>query len=141
MNREIKFRAWNGEQMIYEEVAHPFLLIGSCVLRLSPHHENDLYEILNSDKYKIMQFTGLLDKNGKEIFEGDILKSESGKNIAVVEWGEYRCKIKGFFNGMDNMEMCGWIVNKPNVPVEPLDESFRNGEIIGNIHSNPDLLK
>ena len=79
-----------------------------------------------------MQFTGLKDKQGKEIYEGDILSSETSsrgrvKNpYYVAEWGNAGWKAKGY-NG--ELEV------RPNL-------DFRNDlEIIGNIYENPDLTK
>ena len=98
-NREIKFRAWNGEKMI-----SPDYLIGL---------EGNTSAELPSD-LTLMQFTGLTDKNGKEIYEGDILKSEWGYSGLVdfeaIIYSKYECTL-------DN-----------------------DMEVIGNIHQNPELL-
>jgi hypothetical protein len=81
------------------------------------------------------QFTGLLDKNGKEIYEGDILLSELSGRPSLVEWsdgsGEWLGEPVGFMlvmrQGEAHVELDhGWAVG---------------GEIIGNIHENPELLQ
>ena len=61
MNREIKFRAWDGEQMISPD----YINRQGCACWKS----NSIPETTN----KVMQFTGLVEKNGKEIYEGDIV--------------------------------------------------------------------
>jgi hypothetical protein len=69
----------------------------------------------------LMQFTGLLDKNGKEIFEGDIFKNGSlVRAITVDEQHGYR-----FHFGLDRLTRG--------------DADY--GEVIGNIYENPELLK
>lgn len=98
------------------------------------------------DKNTLGQFTGLLDKNGKEIYEGDILRGDKYP---------YNC------DGVDNYfveivwadNVCGFYritIKNPNSTVrgtshgnwEPLDEDDINFfEVIGNIHDNPELLK
>jgi uncharacterized phage protein (TIGR01671 family) len=75
-------------------------------------------------KAKKQQYTGLKDKNGKEIYEGDILTSINSNNI-VVYWDE----IHGRWIGHDKKHF-----NE--------DLYYYNcGEIIGNIYENPELLK
>ena len=99
-------------------------------------------EINQCDVYPetVGQYTGLTDKNGKKIFEGDIVKYKySGSFINNIEDGEYiteEIKTVKFCDGMlypiPFVEYCA-------------DSYYSHGlfdfEVIGNIHDNPDLLK
>ena len=82
------------------------------------------------DNLVIMQSTGLKDKNGKEIFEGDILDYNGKK--ALVRWhGSYASFIYRF---VDELQ-------KRNPEWKPLYLAYMKCEIIGNIYENPDLLE
>ena len=77
------------------------------------------------------QYTGLTDKNGKKIFEGDILEGDLEDSLdpgakwrSEVIWGKFGWNCKG---------------NKISLPMDEYD--IREGEVIGNIHDNPELLK
>jgi uncharacterized phage protein (TIGR01671 family) len=80
---------------------------------------------LDSFDWIVEQFTGLSDKNGKEIYEGDIVKS-----ISIDEYADTRKitdKIEAITTLNDYIDRMIWIP--------------RHGEVIGNIHENPWLLK
>ena len=117
--REIKFRAWEeyepeisesskrGEMRSYESLCNGDY--GSWP---------DLYfAITRQARYTPMQYTGLHDKNGKEIYEGDVVSFEN--EILVMKWHEGTQEPFPFAY-YDNVEEC---------------------EVIGNIYENPELLK
>ena len=84
---------------------------------------------------EVMQFTGLLDKNGKEIYEGD----SDGKSIVKFDsFDEEDVEYDGIMG-----EISGWYIENINtgncLPLTP-KRAF-NFEIIGNIYENPELLK
>lgn len=77
------------------------------------------------------QYTGLTDKNGKKIFEGDILEGDLEDSLdpgakwrSEIIWGKFGWNCKG---------------NKISLPMDEYD--IRESEVIGNIHDNPELLK
>ncbi|RZK79784.1 MAG: hypothetical protein EOO85_02720 [Pedobacter sp.] len=74
--------------------------------------------------YELMQFTGLKDKNGKEIYEGDILLHKGAKGVVV-------------FNSELSMFMVSF---KLLVSTYSFDSIHGSVEVIGNIHENPELL-
>jgi len=110
--REIKFRAWDGEKLVPATTLTMF--DGKVVVTGSLPWETwkDTRIIENN----VMQFTGLKDKNGKEIYEGDITKNVRG-NIKEVEW----------ISEDEGCDFTGWIID--------------GSEVIGNIYENPELLK
>lgn len=78
----------------------------------------------------LMQSPGLKDKNGKEIFEKDIVDFKGRK--AIVKWhGSYACFIYEFVDELKN-RTAEW---------QPLHLSYYKFEIIGNIYENPELLE
>ena len=83
------------------------------------------------DRKTVGQYTGLTDKNGKKIFEGDILEGDLEDSLdpgakwrSEIIWGKFGWNCKG---------------NKISLPMDEYD--IREGEVIGNIHDNPELLK
>lgn len=120
MVREIKFRAWDGEKMLMEWL--------ECC-------EWGINEVFSRTSYKVMQHTGLKDKNGVEIYEGDILLWNE-KNW-VCSWNKRNCQyfyetIESFLNEREKPVWGEWHFQKQRME--------RATEIIGNIHQNPELL-
>ena len=114
--RPIKFRAWihwpdrKTAQMYYGvERSYP------------------LCNIIDKEYVNLMQFTGLTDKNGKEIYEGDILRTETDKPM-VVGWSN---KFASYVLNRSGWAFSHWFG-------EACDPE--NCEVIGNKHENPELL-
>ena len=129
-----KFRAWYvlAEEMINEILMISFVrkeIIGkfSDGSTLVPLKFEDKR---NGEDVILMQSTGLFDKNGKEIFEKDILDYNGRK--AIVKWhGSYASFIYEFVDELQN-RTTEW---------QPLYLSYYHFEIIGNVYENPELLE
>ena len=132
--REIKFRAWDklSKEMFNVESIN--------------FQERKVYrDIVSYRKFndiELMQYTGLKDKNGKEIYEGDIVKfkdcsidgTKEFYNIGVIEREGKR----------DELTISQLIFEKSYFTENYMDfinQTFELSEIIGNIYENPELLK
>ena len=91
------------------------------------------------DPKTVCQYTGLTDKNGRKIFEGDIVKYHFGEDVAPVRFGSYQ----SCFDSQQT-EHCGFYVDwKENRNLRK-DLGYWvhmvDAEIVGNIHDNPELI-
>jgi len=124
--REIKFRAWDklNEVMLYPYGKPLTWYVGSVWLKMcSPYKTHSCLDILPRESAMIfLQYTGLKDRNGKEIYEGDIIAGKYGKPLAVSV---------DDFHGYRFMLGIGTLVRADAL----------NGEVIGNIYENPELLE
>ena len=84
--------------------------------------------------YEIMQYTGLKDKYGKEIYEGDIISVTDDKHpMMVVKWYQYKMTAGFATEHIGQKESEFWLPSQHHAE--------RSWEIIGNIYQNPELLK
>ena len=110
--REIKFRVWLKELEIWE---HDFL----------PSSGEPFSEILAEKDFVFCQYTGLKDKNGKEIYEGDILDFDE------AEWrGEFTPEAITMDDMKGEWLLCGSV-----------GDVSQWRKVIGNIYQNPELLE
>lgn len=115
--REIKFR---GKRLDNGEWVYGDLHIRTALIHIHP----DLGGKVFIDPDTVGQFTGLLDKNGREIYEGDIYRFDHPDSINEVSYS-----MGGGFAGFDfSPAFTDW-------------NQLTNIEVIGNIHDNPELLK
>ena len=103
-----------------------------------PEHNIEADEcFLDFDEVELMQYTGLKDKNGKEIYVGDILKSESGAWLCEVRDSP---SFAGFdFKLIKAPAGCEWQIGD-NFLLSELRINEARYEVIGNIYENSELL-
>lgn len=133
--RTIKFRGKDIEtgEWIY---GHFFQRLGHypAIVEPRPRDGKVMYYEIAVEDTTVGQFTGLLDKNDNEIYEGDIIGCHNPDIKHLIFYNEKQGRFMAALNGdIDNVfvGVCG------------LDDSRWNAskEVIGNIHDNPELLK
>lgn len=127
--RTIKFRAWDAEksEMIFD------VAVLSEKSTLRQYTGNEIYIHPKSPIYTLMQFTGLPDRDGKEIYEGDIYQVAGNMvyEIKFITELEYEEKTSGF--GMRPIHSPdAWIIDT---------FALEHGKVIGNVYENPELLE
>ncbi len=130
--REIRFRAWDIERKGYIQGFNMVNYHGyfNKGLKKSIYRYDTKWD---EEEYILEQYTGLKDKNGKEIYEGDLLQLitfEGGGGISAFS--------VEFENGCFGINTNGEYLAELKYYI---DMPFISAEIIGNIHENPELLK
>ena len=137
--RNIKFRAWNED---IKEMVYNIIPINNKEY-ITIEDWDDGWDTGTSVEYfyfPVMQYTGLQDKNGKDIYEGDIIEQDYDDKLKNINYRRYQVvwyNEKGRFDlsySLDNDDIFGCGLDK---------EWFkdRNTRIIGNIYENPELLE
>lgn len=124
--REIKFRAWdknNKKMMVDTNLVYPALSLSGTLIAYKG--DEKIPNFIAEQRFILMQYTGLKDKNGKEIFEGDIVDVPSfnpSRYEVVFDRGGFCMR-----HDKDDFHY-------------PDGKYLEDGEVIGNIHENPELL-
>ena len=110
----LKFRAWNKiDKVMIKDLNSPVMMHGVLLI-----HSDDI----------LMQFTGLTDKNGKDIYEGDIVARE-------YQYGTFET---GYMKQVEGM-WCVYFDFEPESYFALAQDSSKH-EVIGNIHQHPELM-
>jgi len=136
--RLIKFRAWykNNEEMCevihYNSPSETLVILCKSTSTIYMDSTQPIVsKMLPFRKVELMQYTGLKDKNGKEIYEGDILHQDAFWDIYIV-WDDKHSRFA---------YLCtDWVVTQGD-PISILSDQLSKFEVIGNIYENPELLK
>lgn len=133
MGREIRFRAWDGKQMIqadHSDWEDFFIEPDGGIWKSFENGTYAPYRYKERVDFQIMQYTGCKDRNGVEIYEGDILKvwrkpKEGYECVGQVVYsvGYWDIYFKDYFPNRTDLHL--WLLDC---------------EVIGNIHQNPELL-
>jgi uncharacterized phage protein (TIGR01671 family) len=116
--REIKFRAWNKKLETMADSDNFKGALGSMLMATN-------YQ--GAEQFIFMQFTGLHDKNGKEIYEGDIIRDAFGNKTGIVSYNRYSASYE--------------IYDYEGIHLFTDNNSIQFFEVIGNRFENPELLK
>ena len=161
MNREIKFRAWlkYGKEIVdVEEID----FMDEVINYIDNDYENNEQETIGAyfENIELMQYTGLKDKNNKEVYEGDILLSsnENGIFLISINFGDSNIEYSNMLTGfqikteiiLSNSQYFEYfsnnlikLISKYNIPMKEDNNTKYISDgwwILGNIYENPELL-
>jgi len=140
--RKIKFRAWasndnypEGKMFYPGDKTFAVTFFGDVIHSSKSDGSEYCWARIAFNGLKLMQYTGLKDKDGNEIYEGDILQADNSE----VGWCVYHNGCFSWFNGASH-----WHLLKQAHDSQPYDSIIKKCddiEVIGNIYENPELMK
>ena len=135
--REIKFRAWDSKAGFFVNPSQVFINLEGYVCAES-EDDGTVCAFSNQDALIIEQFTGLLDENGNEIYDGDILHGREEGDGETTAWTDVYFQI--FYNEDIASFMAHEIGSWNPSWDEQICELTTDYQVIGNIHENPEKL-
>jgi len=128
-----KFRIYDKKRKEWvHDTEHAISLLGEVIImgEILRRPDDTVVTLEELEDLEVMQFTGLLDKNGKEIYEGDIVRcyTKSGEVALYV----HEVKLPDFYRQI-------WSFNEYQLPADLGQKTVV--ELISNIYENPELLK
>lgn len=145
MERELKFRVWNGMNMEYNVTVGKFGVFFVNPEKGDGLNPNDSASLTpNTTKYfdntPVMQYTGLKDKNGREIYEGDMVNAielNIDENFQFTDDILSQRVAEVIWDG----DLAGWALKADSFPQGVIPMIHLNQfELLGNIYENPELL-
>lgn len=145
--REIKFRAWIHKDITQEDSGFMHYPNDNSDFRLISNGDGfsllvDHKSWADESKFEVMQYTGLKDANGVEIYEGDIVGPCSNGWHWVIEWGSFGDT--GFY-GSNQINSCRRLEPSDYLDggaiIEITESNVLQCAVIGNIHENKEFLK
>lgn len=143
MQREIKCRAWDKKSKVMVDLMG-FKYVGALHIQLFYHDEdgcNTTCTVLR-ENVEILQCTGLHDKNGKEIYEGDAVRGEDGE-LFTVKYGEHNTS-----EWNDTYELGFYVESNSEEEISRAIRTdiifwakYRGLEVVGDIYTTPELLE
>lgn len=130
MTREIKYRVWDETAGKFRDLAVYDVKNGKVVVRFP-------IETLKKGEYQLEQYTGLKDKNGKEIYEGDIFRNAINGGTWRVSWDENGAAF-WVDSGFAGCSLGDFDWDRSNRKYGFIE---KNCEVIGTTHENPELLE
>ncbi|NLZ46198.1 MAG: hypothetical protein GX896_05850 [Clostridiales bacterium] len=145
MKNRFSFRAYIKEEKVMRQVSaieyDEETIITGCYINEKCYRNGDT-SCYNFDDVELMQCTGVTDKNGKLIYEGDIFKNPLGAGCGIVKYGIYRQLDKS--RDYQNVD-CGfyvfWNVNFSFNTLRTDLNFWASKKVIGNIYENPELVQ
>ncbi|MGK5512342.1 YopX family protein [Brevibacillus formosus] len=136
--RVVKFRAWDPdrEKMMYPMVLNWWEDDGALAFRSEFVDREEPHECTSKypDEVELLQYTGLRDKNGKEIYEGDIWQNDG--SVYVIFWSK---EFAGFRTKVVQSDYA--LIKGLVFTLRQYTEAVNVIEVIGNIYENPELLE
>ena len=134
MNREIKFRVYDEDlkKMRYLNNSHDFI----CFDEKGNGYYHNMQTGLGEWFSDLMQYTGLKDKNGVEVYENDIIdihQTVNGYNQFVIQYDNY--KFSARYYNQETKQILGWYQYDLDELFE-INETEKEIEVIGNIYEN-----